>query len=145
MSDAALERLSRRFSRMHAKTARPSIAPEKLLRALLLQMSYTIRSERQLVAQIDDNLLFRWFVELEMAESVWSQTTFTKNRDHLLQMDTSSVSASANSRWPSTIRSGCGHYARRRAQSRMIDATDPQQPAETTGTLESGTCRAECG
>jgi transposase len=87
MTDAALKKLSRRFSRMYAKTGRPSIAPEKLLRALLLQILYTIRSERQLVEQLDYNLLFRWFVGLEMDESVWNATTFTKNRDRLLKGD----------------------------------------------------------
>ena len=66
---------------------RPSIPPEKLLRALLLQALYTIRSERQLMEQLDFNILFRWFVGLGMDDPVWSPTTFTKNRDRLLNGD----------------------------------------------------------
>ena len=66
---------------------RPSIPPEQLLRALLLQALYTIRSERQLMEQLDYNLLFRWFVGLSMDDAVWAPTTFTKNRDRLLDGD----------------------------------------------------------
>ena len=69
------------------KFGRPSIPPEQLLRALLLQVLYTIRSERQLMEQLDYNLLFRWFVGLGMDDAVWSPTTFTKNRDRLLDGD----------------------------------------------------------
>jgi transposase len=68
MADAALESMSKRFDEMYAKAGRPSIAPEKLLRALLLQALYTIRSERMLVEQLEYNLLFRWFVGLGMSE-----------------------------------------------------------------------------
>src|SRR6476661_7108007 len=70
-----------------SKFSRPSIPPEKLLRALLLQALYTIRSERQLMEQIDYNLLFRWFVGLGIDDGVWAPTTFTKNRDRLLYGD----------------------------------------------------------
>jgi transposase len=84
ITDRALERLSPRFGTLYVKFGRPSIAPEKLLRALLLQVLYTIRSERQLMEQLDYNLLFRWFVGLGMDDAVWSPTTFTKNRDRLL-------------------------------------------------------------
>lgn len=87
MTDRALERLSPRFGTLYIKFGRPSIAPEKLLRALLLQALYTIRSERQLMEQLDYNLLFRWFVGLGMDDRVWSPTTFTKNRDRLLDGD----------------------------------------------------------
>src|SRR5262249_17183793 len=69
------------FSRAYAEGGRPSIAPERLLRALLLQAFYTIRSERQLMEQIDYNLLYRWFVDLGVDELVWVPTVFTKNRD----------------------------------------------------------------
>src|SRR3954453_1211140 len=69
---------------MYATTGRPSIAPEKLLRALLLQVLYTVRSERQLMEQLEYNLLFRWFVGLNMDEPVWVPTVFSKNRDRLL-------------------------------------------------------------
>jgi transposase len=84
ITDRALERLSSRFGTLYVNFGRPSIAPEKLLRALLLQALYTIRSERQLIEQLDYNLLFRWFVGLGMDDPVWSATTFTKNRDRLL-------------------------------------------------------------
>src|SRR5574339_126192 len=87
ITDRALERLSPRFGTLYVKWGRPSIPPERLLRALLLQVLYTIRSERQLTEQLDYNLLFRWFVGLGMDDAVWSPTTFTKNRDRLLDGD----------------------------------------------------------
>ena len=85
--DEALRGLSSEFSRLYARTGRPSIAPEKLLRALLLQVLFSIRSERQLMEQLDYNLLYRWFVGLNMDDPVWDATTFTKNRDRLLAGD----------------------------------------------------------
>src|SRR5438552_8748535 len=87
ITDRALERLSPRFDTLYIKFGRPSIPPEKILRALLLQALYTIRSERQLIEQIDYNLLFRWFVGLGVDDAVWAATTFTKNRDRLLDGD----------------------------------------------------------
>jgi transposase len=87
ITDRALERLSPQFGALYVNFGRPSIPPEKLLRALLLQALYTIRSERQLIEQIDYNLLFRWFVGLGMDDAVWAPTTFTKNRDRLLDGD----------------------------------------------------------
>jgi transposase len=87
ITDRALERLSPRFGTLYVNFGRPSIPPEQLLRALLLQALYTIRSERQLMEQIDYNLLFRWFVGLGMDDAVWAPTTFTKNRDRLLDGD----------------------------------------------------------
>ena len=87
MTDRALARLSPRFGTLYINFGRPSIPPEKLLRALLLQALYTIRSERQLMEQLEYNLLFRWFVGLGMDDAVWSPTTFTKNRDRLLDGD----------------------------------------------------------
>jgi len=87
ITDRALARLSPRFGTLYVKFGRPSIPPEKLLRALLLQALYTIRSERQLIEQIEYNLLFRWFVGLGMDDAVWAPTTFTKNRDRLLDGD----------------------------------------------------------
>jgi transposase len=75
------------FSQLYAESGRPSIAPERLLRALLLQAFYTIRSERQLIEQIDYNLLYRWFVGLGVDEPVWVPTVFTKNRDRLLEAE----------------------------------------------------------
>ena len=82
--DEALDALSADFARLYSHTGRPSIAPERLLRALLLQAFYTIRSERQLMEQLDYNLLFRWFVGLSMDAPVWDATVYSKNRDRLV-------------------------------------------------------------
>src|ERR1700731_2788825 len=87
MVDEILAQLSQRFDSMYASAGRPSIPPEKLLRAQLLQMLYSIRSERLLMEEIDYSLLFRWFVGLNMDEEVWDATTFTKNRDRLLEAE----------------------------------------------------------
>jgi transposase len=84
LTDEALKRLSQRFDRMYSWTGRPSIPPEKLLRALLLQILYTIRSERLLMEQLDYNLLFRWFVGLNMDDPIWDATVYSKNRERLL-------------------------------------------------------------
>jgi transposase len=83
--DEALEVLSPEFERLYSKVGRPSIAPEKLLRALLVQAFYSVRSERQLMEQLDYNLLFRWFVGLSMDAPVWDATVFSKNRDRLIE------------------------------------------------------------
>ncbi len=85
--DEALAALSGDFAVLYSRTGRPSIAPEKLLRALLLQAFYTIRSERQLMEQLDYNLLFRWFVGLSMDAPVWDATVYSKNRDRLVAGD----------------------------------------------------------
>src|SRR5256884_3652208 len=87
MVDEVLTQLSRRFDAMYARVGRPSIPPEKLLRAQLLQMLYSIRSERLLMEEIDYSMLFRWFVGLNLDEEVWDATSFTKNRDRLLEAD----------------------------------------------------------
>src|SRR5216117_4121423 len=87
MVDGLLQELSPRFDELYSRVGRPSIAPEKLLRALLLQVLYTIRSERLLMEELRYNLLFRWFVGLSMDDPVWDPTTFTKNRDRLLAGD----------------------------------------------------------
>src|SRR5271168_2637018 len=84
MVDVALKRLSRSFGQLYVDWGRPSIAPEKLVRALLLQVLYTSRSERMLMEQLEYNLLFRWFVGLNMDDPVWDVTVFTKNRERLL-------------------------------------------------------------
>jgi transposase len=87
MVDTALKAPSPAFDEMYSSLGRPSIAPEKLLKALLLQVLYTIRSERQLMEQLGYNLLFRWFVGLDMDEPVWVPTVYSKNRDRLLESD----------------------------------------------------------
>ena len=85
--DEALAALSERFDELYSHIGRPSIPPEYLLRATLLQAFFTVRSERQLMEQIDYNLLFRWFVGLSIDDAVWDATIFTKNRDRLLEAD----------------------------------------------------------
>lgn len=85
MVEEALESLSGEFDKIYGREGRPSIAPERLMRALLLQVLYTVRSERMLMEQLEYNLLFRWFVGLSMNEPVWHPTVFTKNRERLLE------------------------------------------------------------
>jgi transposase len=87
MTDDVFKRLSPRFARLYSDIGRPSIPPEQLLRALLLQSLYTIRSERLLMEEIDYSILFRWFIGLSLDEPMWSPTTFSKNRDRLLEGD----------------------------------------------------------
>lgn len=87
MTDAALAQLSPRFDRLYSTIGRPSIPPEQLLRALLLQMLYSIRSERLLMEELDYSVLYRWFVGLSLDDPIWDATTFTKNRDRLLDGD----------------------------------------------------------
>ena len=85
--DDVLWEMSREFDGLYARVGRPSVPPERLLRAQLLQIFYSIRSERLLMEQLDYNLLFRWFVGLELDEPIWAPTVFTKNRDRLLNQD----------------------------------------------------------
>ena len=87
MVDEVLRQLSPKFNAMYARDGRPSIPPEKLLRAQLVQLLYSIRSERLLMEEIDYSVLFRWFVGLNLDEEVWAPTTFSKNRDRLLEAD----------------------------------------------------------
>jgi transposase len=87
MVDEILKQLSPQFNKMYAKVGRPSIPPEQLLRAQLLQMLYSVRSERLLMEEMDYNILFRWFVGLNMDDAVWDATVFTKNRDRLLEAE----------------------------------------------------------
>jgi transposase len=87
MANRALKDLSGDFSKMYAPNGRPSIPPEKMIRALLLQVLYSIRSERMLMEQMDYNLLFRWFVGLSMEDEVWDHSTFSKNRERLIEAD----------------------------------------------------------
>ena len=84
MTDAALQRLSPRLARLYSPLGRPSIPPEQLLRALLLQMLYSVRSERLLMEELDYSVLYRWFVGLSLDDPIWDATTFSKNRDRLL-------------------------------------------------------------
>jgi transposase len=85
MTDESFKQLSPRFDKLYSRVGRPSIAPERLLRALLLQVLYSVRSERMLMEELQYNMLFRWFVGLNMDDEVWNATTFSKNRDRLLR------------------------------------------------------------
>ena len=87
MVDTVLKELSPEFNKMYSRVGRPSIPPEQLLRALLLQMLYSVRSERLLMEEIDYNILFRWFVGLNLDDAVWDATVFTKNRNRLLEAE----------------------------------------------------------
>src|ERR1700731_2926293 len=84
---AVLKDLSASFGKLYSSAGRPSIPPEQLRSALLLQVLYTIRSERQLMEQLDYNILYRWFVGLDMDDGVWDVTVFTKNRERLLKSE----------------------------------------------------------
>src|SRR6516164_7346635 len=85
--DETLESLDRTFEAVYAESGRPSIPPERLIRASLLQVLYSVRSERQLMEQLDYNLLFRWFVGLSVDDPVWDHSTFSKNRERLIDGD----------------------------------------------------------
>jgi transposase len=87
LTDGVLRSLDAEFDALYEDSGRPSIAPEYILRALLLQVFFSIRSERLLVEEIDYNLLFRWFVGLGMDDAVWNHAVFSKNRDRLLNSD----------------------------------------------------------
>jgi transposase len=89
--DEIFRTMSKQFDGLYSATGRPSIPPERLLRALLLQILYSVRSERMLMEQLDYNLLFRWFVGLEMDEPIWNYAVFSKNRDRLLNQDLARV------------------------------------------------------
>ena len=85
--DQILRAMAKEFDGMYAKTGRPSVPPERLLRSVLLQIFYSVRSERMLMEQMSYNLLFRWFVGLELDEPVWNHAVFSKNRDRLLNQE----------------------------------------------------------
>src|SRR5688572_27158624 len=123
--DDVLRDLSRDFSRVYATTGRPSIPPEQLLRALLLQIFYSIRSERLLMEQLEYNILFRWFVGLTMDDAVWAPTVFTKNRDRVLNDVIagrfSRTCASGHSRTcPTSISRSMGRSSRRGRARRVF-------------------------
>ena len=84
MVDEILKEMSPKFAKLYSNVGRPSIAPERLLRSLLLQIFYSVRSERMLIEQLQYNMLFRWFVGMEMDEAVWNHAVYSKNRERLL-------------------------------------------------------------
>src|SRR5436853_6909684 len=91
MVDEILKEMSPQFQKLYSDVGRPSIAPERLLRSLLLQIFYSVRSERMLMEQLQYNLLFRWFVGMEMDETVWNHAVFSKNRERLLNEEIAEV------------------------------------------------------
>jgi hypothetical protein len=113
MVDTVLKRLSARFEAMYAEGGRPSIPPEKLLRALLLPCLYSVRSERLLMEQLDYNLLFCWFVGLIMDDPTWGFTVFSKNREHLLEAEVAAL-REASLRFPPGSACSCHEKALRR-------------------------------
>src|SRR6516162_4479860 len=114
MTEAALGELGAQFDALYASSGRPSIPPEKLLRALLLQVLYTMRSERLLMEQLDDNFLFRWFVGLSIDDPVWDATTFSKNRERLLKGE-----IAQGLRWSSRpVAKGCSAMSTSRSTAR---------------------------
>src|SRR5260370_15564 len=122
MVDEALKALSPAFSGLYSAFGRPSIPPEKLLRALLLQVLYTVRSERMLMEQLEYNLLFRWFVGLNMDETVWVPTVFTKNRDRLWKV--TSPRSSLHMCW---LRHGAPTYSRTSTSAWTEPSSKPGQ------------------
>src|ERR1035441_1188624 len=112
MVDRALQRMDSDLSKLYSGTGRPSIAPERLLRATLLMILYSIRSERQLMEQMNYNLLFRWFVGLEMDDAVSDVTVFTKNRERLIAGAISQQLLESDQRIPGLH--SRAHHSRRR-------------------------------
>ena len=105
IAEAVFVGLSPQFDKLYARQGGPSVAPEKLLRALLLQVLYSVRSERLLMEELNYNMLFRWFVGLNMDDRVWDPTTFTKNRERLLRGDIAEqFFAAASNNVPSTVK-----------------------------------------
>src|SRR3979411_3463035 len=92
MVDEILKEMSPQFQKLYSDVGRPSIAPERLFRSLLLQIFYSVRSERMLMEQLQYNLLFRWFVGMEMDETVWNHAVFSKNRERLLNEELAEAS-----------------------------------------------------
>ena len=112
------------------RPARPSIPPERLLRALLLQAFYTIRSETQLMEQLDYNLLYRWFVGLGVDEPVWVPTVFTKNRDRLLEAEVARKFLCRAGRTTSEVRASCRTSTSRSTARRLRRGLDEELPAK---------------
>jgi len=109
--NAALGALEREFAALYSAIGRPSIPPEKLLRAMLLQSFYSIRSERQLMERLDDDLLFRWFVGIGVDDAAWDHSTFSKNRDRLLDGDIAARFLSAVLAQPRVKRLSSEHFS----------------------------------
>ena len=105
MVDEILKEMSPQFAKLYSDVGRPSIAPERLFRSLLLQIFYSVRSERMLIEQLKYNLLFRWFVGMEMDEAVWNHAVYSKNRERLLNEEiAASFFARGSARRPHQVR-----------------------------------------
>jgi transposase len=141
LADRALERIDAQLDAVYKQTGRPSIAPERLLRALLLMVLYSIRSERQLMEQLNYNLLFRWFVGLEMDDVVWDVTVFTKNRERLIEgavsqqlLEAVLVEARAHNLLSEEHFTVDGTLIQAWAAARsFVEKADPPKPGEGTG------------
>ncbi len=131
--NAALAALSPEFEALYARLGRPSIAPEKLLRALLLQAFYSVRSERQLMEQLDYNLMFRWFVGLALDAPIWDVTVFTKNRERLVEGKVAAKFMAAVNRRRRAVMASAISTARSAATKRM-----PRPPTPTRGSTARG-------
>jgi transposase len=132
----ALAQMDRKLETLYAQNGRPSIAPERLIRALLLQVLYTIRSERLLVEQLEYNLLFRWFVGLSVDEPVWDHSTFSKNRDRLFGADIARdlfESIIGQARATDLLSDRSAAFARRTARTMSRAAADATRHATITG------------
>ena len=132
--DEALQSMHRDFERVYAEGGRASIPPERLVRALTLQILYSIRSERLLCEQLDYNLLFRWFVGLSVDEPVWDHSTFTKNRERLIEAKVASEAAAPRGA-PGAGRTAAVERAfqRRRHPDRIVGGGEEHAPTRWTG------------
>jgi transposase len=139
--DRALKDMDAALGAMYSRLGRPSVAPEKLLRTLLLQVLYSVSSERRMMEQLDYNLLFRWFVGLEMDDAVWDVTVFTKNRERLIRAETSQrllqavlVQAQENKLLSEEHFTVDGTLIQAWASARSFhDKTDPPAPGKGSG------------
>jgi len=139
MVDTILKEMSPQFARLYSERGRPSIAPERLLRALLLQIFYSVRSERLLMEQLDYNLLFRWFVGMEMDEAVWNHAVFSKNRERLLNEEIAQaffqrVLGQAQPYLSDEHFTVDGTLLEAWASQKSFRAKDSEPPSNTTGT-----------
>ena len=152
IANAALEALSAEFAALYSGMGRPSIAPEMLLRAMLLQAFYSIRSERQLMERLEFDLLFRWFVGLGVDDPVWDHSTFSKNRDRLLDGEIAAKFLAAVLAQPRVKRLlSSEHFQRRRHADRGLGVdeelqaegtTDGDEPPTAAGATPRSTSRA---
>ena len=143
--DAALAALSADFDTLYSRVGRPSIAPERLLRALLLQCFYSVRSERQLMERLDFDLLFRWFVGLGVDDPVWDASVFSKNRDRLLAGEVAQRFLAELVALPEVRATARGTSRARSARTRPMPAPPTRTRASTARATASGRSSATSG